>query len=824
MQPATTPQHQEYQDDLSSSLKRFKRHVQPKLSKELNGLTGGYLESKLAKIVTLKSTLPSEQDPLFQDRLEEFNISIISQLKAKLKETIDEQLCSLQFGEISNSGMQDIDQLSFLGQSMLDQSTVSGFGDQIGKDSPLKNVPSPFIGLSEQGLFESQNPKNQRENELAKFQKTSSPKFRKIQNIPNTEVHSSGNGNNNIRPEGKYSVKISDLSSEDEEEEEKMNEAIDQNDTFQTISSDLDDDIPYPKKGLFFNPLPPNTKPFPINELLPTPEIINKPTNSGFFSRNTNSHTTSTSSSTFQCPPSNSNFGNSLFRNSTPSKTPIFQKQPIATTTATPGSKLCWNQPKSKPSTSSNGGSISNGTVVGANSMFKAKEEAPKPTTSMFGGQGNGGDKLFGNNISPYNKNSLFGNGATTSNPQVPKKQQNLFLSNINRQSASSSGNGFFSNFSNTNIEPLPQQFSFYKKIDPSDLHQSLAPTISKLIGSTESQSLIMKESTNETQNIQNIQNNEINFKRISRSQYNNVISTQTLRFHNQLQQDEIQLPKFIQNPEMSLIEKMKYFKQVNFLDSKLNRYKLVELCGTQRTDEWHCQRFIRLTASNFGKAYKRMNFGNMTKFVKNILAPFDGTQYPAIRYGIKTEKVALSKLKNSPKTETNTFISQNEKIIETGFWINPEFPWLGCSPDGLRVAPCHTKIVRCIEIKCPYNGKDMQFPELFAHRTSKNANSFFVKKEGLSFVVNPSHEYYYQIQGTMGILGVKSCDFVIYTSRELKVINVKFDSLLFADMKKKLKMIYYRFLLPNVCSSSEERELGEYKEISEEEYANYFE
>ena len=45
--------------------------------------------------------------------------------------------------------MQDIDQLSFLGQSMLDQSIVSGFGGQIGKNTPTTIFTNSFLCSSE---------------------------------------------------------------------------------------------------------------------------------------------------------------------------------------------------------------------------------------------------------------------------------------------------------------------------------------------------------------------------------------------------------------------------------------------------------------------------------------------------------------------------------------------------------------------------------------------------------------------------------------------------------------------------------------------------
>ena len=48
--------------------------------------------------------------------------------------------------------------------------------------------------------------------------------------------------------------------------------------------------------------------------------------------------------------------------------------------------------------------------------------------------------------------------------------------------------------------------------------------------------------------------------------------------------------------------------------------------------------------------------------------------------------------------------------IKKCGFIINPQWPWLGCSPDGIVFK--NEMAVGCIEVKCPYSKKNMTTKE----------------------------------------------------------------------------------------------------------------
>ena len=68
-----------------------------------------------------------------------------------------------------------------------------------------------------------------------------------------------------------------------------------------------------------------------------------------------------------------------------------------------------------------------------------------------------------------------------------------------------------------------------------------------------------------------------------------------------------------------------------------------------------------------------------------------------AIRFGKENENVAAQlyvKYQNSHG-------SSQTKVFNCGLFINPQFPWLGASPDRLVYAPNATPSTGGLEVKC---------------------------------------------------------------------------------------------------------------------------
>ena len=99
----------------------------------------------------------------------------------------------------------------------------------------------------------------------------------------------------------------------------------------------------------------------------------------------------------------------------------------------------------------------------------------------------------------------------------------------------------------------------------------------------------------------------------------------------------------------------------------------------------------------------------------------------------------------------------------ESGLVINPSYPHLGATPDGIVQCMCCGKGV--IEVKCPYKCKDKSFKE------SSDESTFCLNctADG-NFTLNTKHAYYYQVQLQMKLCEINYCDFVVCSPRELRV------------------------------------------------------
>ena len=93
----------------------------------------------------------------------------------------------------------------------------------------------------------------------------------------------------------------------------------------------------------------------------------------------------------------------------------------------------------------------------------------------------------------------------------------------------------------------------------------------------------------------------------------------------------------------------------------------------------WFAIRQYYLTASMFGNVISRRPETPPDKLVLGILKPV-GFTTPAIRYGIiDNEKVAIERY-----TQYQQANGHSELLVtESGFILNPSFPFLGASPNG---------------------------------------------------------------------------------------------------------------------------------------------
>ena len=138
----------------------------------------------------------------------------------------------------------------------------------------------------------------------------------------------------------------------------------------------------------------------------------------------------------------------------------------------------------------------------------------------------------------------------------------------------------------------------------------------------------------------------------------------------------------------------------------------------------------------------------------------------------------------------------QTFKVSTSGLILNPVFPHLGSSPDGICSCDCCGH--RVLEIKCPYKHR-------FVSPTSEEALSdarYCLKSgEDNSVSLDHHHSYYTQVQGHLLVTGMELCDFVCWTQEGLFVETIKKDYSYLAELLPKLRTFYIKYILPELLT-----------------------
>jgi len=141
----------------------------------------------------------------------------------------------------------------------------------------------------------------------------------------------------------------------------------------------------------------------------------------------------------------------------------------------------------------------------------------------------------------------------------------------------------------------------------------------------------------------------------------------------------------------------------------------------------------------------------------------------PAVNHGKTYENAAIQKFEEG----------LNLKVQKSGLVVCEQYPYLGCSPDGIIYD------ISIVEIKCPFNGRNSKVL----------ANKFFpfleVKSDG-NLTLKRGHNYYYQIIGQLAITKRIKCYFIVYTFVDLFVEEIYLDTKFFDEtMLPKLRSFY---------------------------------
>ena len=197
----------------------------------------------------------------------------------------------------------------------------------------------------------------------------------------------------------------------------------------------------------------------------------------------------------------------------------------------------------------------------------------------------------------------------------------------------------------------------------------------------------------------------------------------------------------------------------------------------------WFDQRAGRITASSFYTVCHLRESTDKRNTVKHLMnyCPIAEDAMPKqLTWGHEKEKKALDLYIKKQKRNHEKLSIKNSELIVNTLW-----PFLGASPDGVRICECCQK--KLIEIKSMYAKRNLP-PQVAAEE-----KLVFV---GDKYILKKETKWNYQIQGLMGITWIHCCDLVIYTFKGILIVNVKFDSELWNEMLEKLRNFFLKYIV----------------------------
>ena len=202
----------------------------------------------------------------------------------------------------------------------------------------------------------------------------------------------------------------------------------------------------------------------------------------------------------------------------------------------------------------------------------------------------------------------------------------------------------------------------------------------------------------------------------------------------------------------------------------------------------WFRFRAGRITASKM-KAVCCTNPAQPSQsLIKSICYPEAGAFIsPATVWGCTHEKHARDMF-----GEKISSLHENVKIYDAGLFINPEFPYIGASPDAIMSCDCCGTSV--VEIKCPFCTRHKEIVDACQEK------KFCLNKANDGTVqLDHKHAYFYQVQTQLGVCKCEVAHFVVWTEKELHHEEIAFDDLFWTKITEESQHIFLNAILPEL-------------------------
>ena len=197
----------------------------------------------------------------------------------------------------------------------------------------------------------------------------------------------------------------------------------------------------------------------------------------------------------------------------------------------------------------------------------------------------------------------------------------------------------------------------------------------------------------------------------------------------------------------------------------------------------WFEQRIGRITSSKFFQVSRASLDPPPSSLVREIMERRP-VSAPALQWGITNEATAQEAF-----VESATKHHTNFSFEHAGLHVNPAYPHLGASPDGVISCDCCGEGL--LEIKCPYKYRNNDLS------TVNDPKFYLQQSDDGKLALSHNHAYYHQIQGQLAICERAYCDFVCWTLRGIHTERIELESSYLGSVKTKLDAFFVKAILP---------------------------
>ena len=218
---------------------------------------------------------------------------------------------------------------------------------------------------------------------------------------------------------------------------------------------------------------------------------------------------------------------------------------------------------------------------------------------------------------------------------------------------------------------------------------------------------------------------------------------------------------------------------------------------GQSSVPEWTEQRKGRLTANRFHqictrtKTLQETSSKDASCLLSSLLGYKEMPNTASIKHGCAMEPHAKAYYLSVTKKKHKKLTSS-----EAGLVVMEEKPYIAVLPDLQIECICCGK--GFVEVKCPYSIRDTV-------PSAKNLK--YLEMIGKKVVLKKNSNYYYQIQGQMGVTGRSYTDLLIFTSHGNIIQRVMFDKSFWLSMLNKLEWFWNECLCPELLLENIKKE-----------------